>query len=974
MEKHDFSYNISNFHELLENHSIQDLLKIKKTCKEDLSEIAKKFFFEETQESSPNLKLKAWFLLPRQTSNLIKFEDIAKQANLFPIKEELKQEALQTLVAKDQRWRLHDLRFWGISSNTTDSQGHNLLHVACYEGNLEFAKELILSEFDLIYQVDKNGNTPLHLAIRAEKPNFELIKLLLKHGSDTSLKNNNGNTPLHIAIMARNSTREIIQLLIEKTPDLCDRNNHGKTPLHLTLLNSNKNFSKFKQAVIQHLLENGAAELDEEKLKLIKIFLNNPSKINQKDTGGKTPFQIALNEDPLDINFIELLMSMGGDVNQPNSEGNPPLHAASLQNPPNLRLIEFFIERGVSMEQHNLKGFTPLEVVIMNTPANLRVIEFLIQKGADVNPFYLIGNPPFYLALSKEPLDLELIEFLIKMGANVNQMFPNGNYPLHTAISQKMPRLIELLIDKGADSNQLNHQRISPLKLTLSQETPDLNLVKFLMDKGARIPDIFNESVNRETVELMIKLGGDINQLGSDGKSLLSKVVSKAPVDINLVQFLVEKGANVNQLNSDGRSPLHGVSSNQPYSLDLVSFLIDSGANINQQDLDGNPPLHLAILQKNFNLELIEFLIKKGADLAIINNAGRTGSLLIRARGIKMVNLQKPQLSHYDREFELKELLSNSWSIKQPKEGGFNHVGQKKNIKLLTTFKDSFSIFDLKKACDEIKDSYDVSKNDPAEIAKKYQLNETILFATGWQGHAIQAVFYKDYLLVCNRGDKRQPSSIKVFKIDRANNPLTEEDIITIQKRPFNSTYGAYFFYETLPARLGFNQSDLIGKFMDENCHQRSQKQGNCWWTSPKTGVLAMFLMQSLKEIDSQPLDENEKLAAFKKAFDAMQIVYKSYSEFARIEILKEYLQKSDNVERDHKLVKAIHDKFLKRNWKYAFGNESPEVKEILENFAGSLEGKEFPKLHSKKEIEDLFKQYRKQYQLNETFEPIAAA
>uniref|UniRef100_T1JBU7 Ion transport domain-containing protein n=1 Tax=Strigamia maritima TaxID=126957 RepID=T1JBU7_STRMM len=99
---------------------------------------------------------------------------------------------------------------------------------------------------------DKNGDTPLHLAIR--KNCLDAAKHLLEHDADTRIKNNSGNTPLHIAV-AHNDL-PAVELLLENSNhlDVTLPGENGRTCLHIAaihnhhecaklLLNVTKNYS-----------------------------------------------------------------------------------------------------------------------------------------------------------------------------------------------------------------------------------------------------------------------------------------------------------------------------------------------------------------------------------------------------------------------------------------------------------------------------------------------------------------------------------------------------------------------------------------------------------------------------------------------------------------------------------------------------------------------------------------------------------
>lgn len=247
-------------------------------------------------------------------------------------------------------------------------------------------------------------------------------------------------------------------------------------------------------------------------------------------------------------------------------------------------------------------------------------------------------------------------------------------------------------------------------------------------------------------------------------------------------------------------------------------------------------------------------------------------------------------------------------------------------------------------------------------------------------------------MLVCNRGEgapqegkEGEASTVKVFKIDRKNHPLTESNIEILQEKSalLKRAQGEKFFYETLPAELGHKVGDKPNKveeFMNRKCGQKLQTIGNCWWISPKAGVYGMIMIAALEKAEATKTfaNDQEREQEFERIFKAGRIVYKAYSEVAKIELMKQYLERGepeDGVQRDHKLVQKIHDKYRRKEWKYAFGNQ-----EVMDNILSNMqslaaqENKPFPKLHKREDIDKLFANYRKRYQLNEKFEPIAAA
>ena len=84
---------------------------------------------------------------------------------------------------------------------------------------------------------DKDGQTPLHIAIRwsvfyavLSSTEESLIKDLLDHGADLNIRDNLGYTPLHCA--AFSGTPEIILMLVNRGASLIAKDYAGRVPLH----------------------------------------------------------------------------------------------------------------------------------------------------------------------------------------------------------------------------------------------------------------------------------------------------------------------------------------------------------------------------------------------------------------------------------------------------------------------------------------------------------------------------------------------------------------------------------------------------------------------------------------------------------------------------------------------------------------------------------------------------------------------
>lgn len=94
-----------------------------------------------------------------------------------------------------------------IDLSCTDSKDNNLIHIAAVSGNYHILEIIYNSgiKFDsnLINKKNMRGRTPLHIAVRFNRPNF--VKWYLNLANvDMSIKDIDGNTALSLAIKSKN--------------------------------------------------------------------------------------------------------------------------------------------------------------------------------------------------------------------------------------------------------------------------------------------------------------------------------------------------------------------------------------------------------------------------------------------------------------------------------------------------------------------------------------------------------------------------------------------------------------------------------------------------------------------------------------------------------------------------------------------------------------------------------------------------
>ena len=85
-------------------------------------------------------------------------------------------------------------------------------------------------DFD-INTLDKQGKAPIHYA--ASIGNLEILKKLIEKKANVNSLSYDNNTPLHEAVLSNEITEQICELLLKNGADLNLKNNSGKTPLNI---------------------------------------------------------------------------------------------------------------------------------------------------------------------------------------------------------------------------------------------------------------------------------------------------------------------------------------------------------------------------------------------------------------------------------------------------------------------------------------------------------------------------------------------------------------------------------------------------------------------------------------------------------------------------------------------------------------------------------------------------------------------
>jgi len=219
-----------------------------------------------------------------------------------------------------------------------------------------------------------------------------------------------------------------------------------------------------------------------------------------------------------------------------------------------------------------------------------RITKILEKKPELVNTLNRAGFTPLHYAANGGHVDAAKV--LLAHGADVEAERSGGFTPFHDAIVKKHRAVAELLIAHGAKI----HGEMSAAY------------------------------VDKQTVQLLIDLGADVNQRDKGGDSPLDEAAFRGNTEV--LNLLLDHGADINASGEYGSTPLHHAASRG--EAEAAKLLIESGAEVNTKAKNGDTPLCRAI--RSSQLKVTEVLLANGADVNIACN-GTTLLHMIAAKG-----------------------------------------------------------------------------------------------------------------------------------------------------------------------------------------------------------------------------------------------------------------------------------------------------------------------------------------------------
>jgi ankyrin repeat protein len=290
---------------------------------------------------SRNCQRNHWIIYHKHVCNHLKINK-----NKLPVSEELYRSALLLKPISDEELININIDLpaskelpENISSDKPKIIGRTLLSLACREGNFELVKQLLKHGSDP-KQEKPNHEQPIITATRAG--HFNIVEILINNGADINCKMIEGWTPLLIAC-ARG--HDFIDKLIKQfgaDPNIAMEG--GATPI---LIAAAKGFDK-----------------------LVKILFKNGANINAPMDGNTTPLIVAAQSNRIET--CRVLLLSGADIEKTMDNGGRPLYIAAQNN--HLNIIKLLVEFGANIDART-SGFLSIEIARLR--GNIEVVQYL---------------------------------------------------------------------------------------------------------------------------------------------------------------------------------------------------------------------------------------------------------------------------------------------------------------------------------------------------------------------------------------------------------------------------------------------------------------------------------------------------------------------------------------------------------------------------------------------------------------------
>ncbi|XP_046566139.1 ankyrin-1-like [Haliotis rubra] len=299
-----------------------------------------------------------------------------------------------------------------------DSDGNSALHVACEERSEEIVQLLIIAGAWLLV-FNNHGEAPVHIACHGPclKAMIDAIHKKIKV-KVLSLRDKNGNTPLHLVIRAQNLGN--LCILLDNNVDVEMVNSFHQTALHIACYGGNVN-------VVEKLLGAGASVIAVDKkwsrktplynacssgsANIVKLILQESSLSSVSDSNNMTPLHVASWKGHVDV--VKLLLESDHDLQAKTNDGQTALHLSCLEG--HRDVAEVLLKAGSDINALDSALDTPLHLAARAGVCDVVVLQ--AKWGARDTQCNKHGKTALHVACHEGHTDA--VKALLNMGSDI---------------------------------------------------------------------------------------------------------------------------------------------------------------------------------------------------------------------------------------------------------------------------------------------------------------------------------------------------------------------------------------------------------------------------------------------------------------------------------------------------------------------------------------------------------------------------
>ncbi len=394
-------------------------------------------------------------------------------------------------------------------------------------------------------------NIPI-LSCAVTEGNKKMVKLLLEHGADVNQKDFYGNTALvrslqyHGSWGRGNTCKGMVTMLIDKGADVTAKDCTGKSVYELA---TERNW--------EHLLpkdviapEKAKYEAHAEERRQAKEKADAERKerevreeAERQQRAEKQKLQEVLFYEITHDNIkgIEDVLAKGADINGPVHNEFPITKVCRFGCKP--ETLKFLLEKGANVNAVETIEYNATPLLIAAERGDADTVKVLLQYKADVNAKTKGESTPLIKALinGDSPVRREIAMLLIEAGADV--MLENGNGDTALGPIVRNPVLLELTLKKGLSPN------------AIVSVADGRTLLMAAAKKSAK------------GTEMLLNAGADVHAKDKAGKTALYYAAMEH--DAEIVKMLLEKGAKVGDILDDYESRHSMPFSMYPFEMEM---------------------------------------------------------------------------------------------------------------------------------------------------------------------------------------------------------------------------------------------------------------------------------------------------------------------------------------------------------------------------------------------------------------------